>query len=166
MEIISGMNSVVRGNPEASLKSGTALALVQAQALQFMNGLQQSYTQLIEDVGSGIISLLKEFAKVPRVAAIVGVNQKSNIQEFTGDDLDLIDRVLVDVGNPLATTTAGRVQMAEQMLQMGAIDSPEKYLEVINTGKLTSLTENQSNTLAMVRQENEDLLKGLQVQAM
>ena len=53
METLSGVNSVARGNPEASLQSGTALAMVQSQALQFMSGLQQSYIQLIEDVGTG-----------------------------------------------------------------------------------------------------------------
>ena len=41
-ETISGVNSVARGNPEASLKSGAALALVQSMSLQFMSGLQQS----------------------------------------------------------------------------------------------------------------------------
>jgi hypothetical protein len=34
MESISGINSVVRGNPEASLKSGAALALVASQAIR------------------------------------------------------------------------------------------------------------------------------------
>ena len=40
METISGMNSVVRGDPEASIKSGSAMALVQSMALQFISGLQ------------------------------------------------------------------------------------------------------------------------------
>ena len=35
METISGVNSTVRGNPEASLKSGAALALIASQAIQF-----------------------------------------------------------------------------------------------------------------------------------
>lgn len=38
-ETISGVNSVARGNPEASLKSGAALALVQSQAIQFNQNL-------------------------------------------------------------------------------------------------------------------------------
>ena len=47
-ETVSGVNSVVRGNPEKSIKSGAALATIQAQAIQFMNGLQQSYIFLID----------------------------------------------------------------------------------------------------------------------
>lgn len=64
METISGVSSVTRGNPEASLKSGTALALVQSMAIQFMSRLQRSYVQLIEDVGAGIIDILKIMLKL------------------------------------------------------------------------------------------------------
>ena len=47
------------------------------------------------------------------------------MKEFTGDDLTSVNRVIVDVGNPLARTTAGRVEMAEQLLQMGVIKTPQ-----------------------------------------
>jgi hypothetical protein len=111
-------------------------------------------------VGTGLINMLRDFAAVPRIAAIVGVDSQTKLSEFTGDDLQTINRVLVDVGNPLAMTTAGRVQMAEQLLQMSLIDTPEKYLEVMNTGKLTAITSNNTNQLLLVRTENEHLLKG------
>jgi hypothetical protein len=51
METISGMNSVVRGDPEASIKSGSAMALVQSMALQFISGLQTQYVFAVEDIG-------------------------------------------------------------------------------------------------------------------
>ena len=118
METLSGVNSVARGNPEASLKSGTALALVQSMALQFMSGLQQSYIKLIEDTGSSLIQILKDFAAAPRVIAIVGKNNRPLLREFTGESISAINRVVVDVGNPLSRSIAGRVQMAEQLLQI------------------------------------------------
>lgn len=159
-ETISGVNSVARGNPESSLKSGNALALVQSMALQFISGLQQSYVQLVEDVGTGVINMLKDFASVPRIAAIVGKSNRTYMQEFTGDDLKNVNRVIVDVGNPLARTTAGRVQMAEQMLQMGLITRPEQYFQVINTGKLETMTDGINNELLLIKRENEMLVSG------
>jgi hypothetical protein len=102
METISGVNSVARGNPEANLRSGNSLALVQSMAIQFNNGLQQSYAQLIEDVGTAIIKTLKDFASVERTAILTGKNNKSNLKSFKGDDLKDIDRVIVDLGNPLS----------------------------------------------------------------
>jgi hypothetical protein len=161
METISGVNSVARGNPEASLKSGTALALVQSQALEFMSGLQQQYIQLIEDVGTGLINMLKDFGSVPRIAAIAGQNNRSEMREFTGDDLDTVNRVIVSAGNALSNTTAGKVQMAEQMLQMyGDKLSPEQYISVMETGRLESLTEGISGQVELIKSENESLADG------
>lgn len=160
METISGVNSVARGNPESSLKSGNALALVQSQALQFISGLQQSYIQLIEDVGTNLVDMLKDFASVPRIAQIAGKSNQTYMKEFTGSDLSSISRVIVDAGNPLSNTTAGKVQMAEQMMQMGIIKSPEQYISVMNTGKLETMTEGQNKQLLLVRAENERLVDG------
>lgn len=162
-ETLSGISSVTRGNPEASLKSGSALALVQSMSLQFMSGLQQQYVALIEDVGTGLINMLKDFAAVPRIAAIVGKNNRTYMREFKGEDLEGINRVIVDMGNPLARTTAGRVQMAEQMLQMNLIKTPEQYMMVINTGKLDVMTENTTSQLLLTKGENEAMVAGKRV---
>lgn len=159
-ETISGVNSVARGQPEASLKSGAALALVQSMALQFISGLQQSYVKLIEDSGTAIIQILKDYANTPKVVALAGKNQKMLLKEFTGDDLNTINRVVVDVGNPLSRTTAGRVQMAEQMLQMQIIKDPAQYIQVINTGRLDVMFEGDVSQQLLVRQENEWLSEG------
>jgi hypothetical protein len=160
METLSGVNSVARGNPESSLKSGNALALIQSQALQFISGLQQSYIQLIEDVGTNVIELLKTFAKTPRVAAIAGVANATLIKQFNSDDLSSISRVIVDAGNALSQTTAGKVEMASQMMQMGIITTPEQYISVINTGKLDTMIEGQNKELLLVRAEKEKLIDG------
>lgn len=165
METVSGVNSVSRGNPEASLQSGNALALVQSMSLQFISGLQQSYVKLIEDVGTGLIMMLQDFASVPRVATIVGKSNRTYMKEFSNKDLNTINRVIVDVGNPLAKTTAGRVQMAEQMLQMNIIQTPEQYLQVINTGKLETMTDGIDRQLLLIKAENEKMVAGEDVQA-
>lgn len=160
VERLSGINSVTRGNPEASLKSGTALALVQSMAIQYISGLQQSYIKLIEEVGTALINYLKDFAAAPRVAAIVGKNNKTILKEFSGEDLKAVNRVVVDVGNPLAKTVAGRVGMAEQMMQMGLIKTPQEYFQVINTGSLDVMFEGDQHELLLVKQENEKMMKG------
>lgn len=162
MEVVSGINSVARGNPDPkqNLRSGNALALVQSQALQFISGLQQSYIHLIEDVGTNLILLLQDFASVPRIAQISGKASATLMEEFTGDDLSSIHRVIVDAGNALSQTTAGKLEMATQMLQMGLIKTPEEYLAVVTTGKLEVMTEGQNKELLTIRAENEELFSG------
>lgn len=168
MEVISGVNAVARGNPDPkqNLRSGNALALIQAQALQFISGLQQSYIHLIEDVGTNLITLLQDFANVPRIAQIAGKSNATMMKEFSSEDLSSISRVIVEVGNALAQTTAGRVEMASQLIQMNMIKTPEEYLSVINTGKLETMTESQNKQLLLIRAENESLVEGKPVRAL
>jgi hypothetical protein len=161
METLSGVNSTVRGNPESSLKSGSALALVQAQAVQFSSGLQASYAALVEDVYTDIINILKQFAKTKRVAMIVGKYNQHLLKEFNGDDLSLISRVVVDVGNPMSKSIAGRQTIADSMLERGMLKTPEQYIAFMNTGKLESMTEAQTRELILIRQENERLASGI-----
>lgn len=167
METISGISSVTRGNPEASLKSGTALALVQATSLQYISGLQQQYVRMMEDVGTGLINLLKEFANVPRVVTIAGIANKGYIEkEFTGDDIAGINRITIEVGNPLAQTHAGRVQMASDLLQYQLISSPQEYLSVMTTGRLDVMTDPIERNNNLIRAENERMMLGVQAKVL
>ena len=166
METISGVNSVARGNPQDSLKSGTSLALVQSQAIQFMSGLQQQYVRLIEDCGTGLLNILKSYAKTTRVANIVGKSNKSYLKEFVGSDLNSINRVVVDFGNPMSRSVAGKVQMAEQMLQYGAIKDSRDFISIINTGQIESSIEGLNSELLLIKSENEQMLDGKSVQAL
>lgn len=160
METLSGVNSVARGNPEANLRSGNSLALVQSMAIQFNSGLQQSYAQLIEDVGTGIIKTLKDFASAERTALLVGKGNRSHMTSFKGDDLKDIDRVVVDVANPLSKTTAGKLEMANNLMQMGLIKSPDQYITVMKTGNLDVMLEGPLLELTYIKQENEWLADG------
>ncbi len=161
METISGINSVARGNPEANLRSGNALALIQAQAIQFISGLQHSYIKLMEDVGTNTIKMLQEFAETPRVAAIVGKGKKALLKEFKADDLQSINRVYVEVSNPISKTTGGKIDMANNLLQYQIISSAEDYFTVMNTGSLDSMVEGSQNELILIRAENEQLMEGI-----
>jgi hypothetical protein len=165
METVSGVNAVARGNPDPNLRSGNALALVQSMSLQFLSGLQQSYVMMVEDLGTGIINVLKDHATIPRMATIVGRNKRSELKEFVGDDIDSVNRVVVDIGNPLARTAAGRVEMAEQMLQMSLIKTPEQYFQVIETGNLDNMTESITSQLDLTKAENENMIDGKPVMA-
>lgn len=160
-ETLSGMNPVVRGDPQASLRSGAALGVIQANAIQFISGLQQNYIYLLEDVGMALIEMLVDYAQSPRIAEIVGESGKSYIREFKGEDLSNINRVVVEVVNPLTTTLAGRAEMAANLLQYSAGQfSPEDYYNVLNTGNLRTMTEDFESQEILIKSENEGLMRG------
>lgn len=160
METLSGVNSVARGNPESSLKSGAALALVQSMAVQFMMGLQASYVQLLEDVGSSTIDFLREYASVPRMAMIAGKSKRGMMMSFSSEDLSNVNRVQVDAGNAMAKTAAGKIELATMLIENKLITTPEELLMVIETGNLEPLTEGPTNELLSIKKENEELSDG------
>ena len=162
METLSGVNSVTRGNPESSLKSGAALALVQSMAIQFNSGLQQSYAQLLENVGTGLINILKTYASTPRLADIAGKDNAPYMAEWKSDDIQDVSRVLVDLGNPLSQTLAGKMNMAEMLIGMGSINqnNPDALLEVMETGRMDSVTMSGMKEATAIKSENEFLKSG------
>lgn len=165
-QTIAGVDSVTRGDPSANLKSGSALALVAAQSVQFSMSLQRSFAQLVEDLGTGTINILKEFATVPRIAAIAGKSNRPLMKQFKGDDLSSINRVTVDMGNAMTRTTAGKVNLAEQMMNMGLVENADQYIQVITTGKLEPVIEGKQAGLLLIKGENEGLADGIAQRAL
>ena len=161
-EVISGVNSVVRGDPTGALRgnSGSALALVQSQSVQFLNGLVASYNQLLENVGNSMIKRLKRFAQIPILAEIVGKNNKTLIQQFTADDLSNINRVQVQSANPITKTLAGKINLADTLLQAGIIKTSDDYLMVLQTGNLQPMIHGETSELLLISDENERISSG------
>lgn len=165
METISGVNSVARGNPDASLKSGVALGLVQSMAIQFMSGFQQSVINTLEDVGNFDIELNKLYANTPRVVSIVGKDKINEIKRWTAADLSLIENIYVEPVDPFSQTLAGREARADSLLQKGLVN-PQEYLTVATTGQLEPLYRRPMSELNYIRIENESLMNGKYVDVM
>ena len=160
MERYTGINEVIRGEPSPNLRSGNSLALVAAQALKFNAPLQQSYNELLEDVGTGTLDFLKQFAKAPRFYTVVGHQNKSLLREFSSDSIENVDRVEVQRAAALTNTTAGRVEIADNLLQAGLISRGQQYITVLETGKLDPLIESERTSLLNIKSENEMLFNG------
>jgi hypothetical protein len=161
-QLLSGVNASARGTPEASLKSGNSLALMLAQAIQYVMVLQQNFAQLASEVGSGVINNIQKFASGEMIAVIGGVARKSYIKTFKREDIMNIDRVSVDQGNPISQSVAGRYELMQQMLQYGALKSPDQIIQFLKTGETDSAMENKFNDALTIREENEQLKRGEQ----
>ncbi len=160
MEKYTGINEVIRGEPSPNLRSGNALALIAAQSVKFNSGLQQSYNMLLEDVGTATLRFLKQFAKAPRFFRVVGTTNRSLLSEFSSEDLEGVDRVDVQKASALTSTTAGRIEIADNMMQGGLIKRPEQYINVLETGRLDPLIEAERTELLNIKSENEMMQRG------
>lgn len=162
---LSGVNSAVRGDAPAGT-SGAALALLSQQALQFANGLQQSYVALAEDVGTFSVQILQKYANTKRVAQLSGKHNRPLLKEWSSQDIQGVSRVTIEAGNALSKTVAGRLQIADSLMQNGLIKRPEQYISVLETGILAPIYEAESRELLLIRSENEKLADGQAVRAL
>jgi len=160
MEKLSGINSVVRGDPESSLKSGAALGRMQAMAIQYSSNFQQSWAELQEDSGTFLLRMLQSFANTKRIGALAGKSNRGSMTAWTGKDLDMIDRLVCDLGNPMASTLAGRMDQADKWLDKGLIKDPSQYIQAVETGSIEPMTESPMSRLELIRKENEMLMDG------
>lgn len=159
-EKLSGINSVVRGDPDHNLQSGVALQRVQAMAIQYNSNFQFAWAALLEDVGTFILHLLKNFASTERVIALSGKHNRGAAASFKKEDIRDLDTVQVDLGNPLSRTLAGRLEIADRLLEKGLIKTPHQYTTVMETGNLDPMTEGHDAEVNLVRRENEQLMDG------
>lgn len=161
MQALSAVNSVERGMPDDQLKSGVALALVEAQSLEFQKDLKAAHNEMIADVNTDTLRLFKNKVKASRLAAIVGKGNRSHVKEIKGEDVEGVDAVIVETGSALLSTAAGRVNLADQLIKLGQIETPEQLLSVITTGKIEPLIKHRQATFDLIQLENEQIMDGI-----
>lgn len=167
MERLSGINSVVRGDPAGNLKSGASMALVHSQAIQYNSGIHGAYARLAERVGTGLLEMLQLNVKTERVAEIAGEHTAAVSRTWSGDDLEGVSRVVVELANPLLQTSQGRKQLADEWAERGWLKGPEQYAQVLTSGRAEPIYRKDRDELRLVEAENERLRKGdSRIQAM
>lgn len=166
MTKLAGMNSAAMGEIDSASMSGVALGRLQAMALQYSTNFQQSWAEIQEDTGTFSLRILQKFAKNERMMALGGKHNRGAMKSWSGQSINLIDRVVCDLGNPMSRVYAGRMDMADKLLDKGLITDPTKYLQLIQTGNIEPMLEAPTARLELIRKENEMLLDGLKPMAL
>lgn len=171
METYVSIPGTMRGQLPKEELSGAAMAMQASVALQFSAGFQKSVIRVLEDVGTGMVQDIKAFASAPRQALIVGKLDQGYLRSYSQGDFDGIDRVVVQAANPVLNTTAGKVNLADQLMKNGFFLNPQstrqekeagtmQYIQVMNQGKLDPLTQSFQSEYMAIQEDKENLLDG------
>ena len=164
METYTSIDASMRGQVKDQEMSGAAMAMQASISLQFHAGFQQSFVKLLEDVGTGMVQDLQAFASAPRQALIVGKENQGYMQSYDKSNFNGINRVVVAAANPMLNTTAGKMNLADQLLQNGMLpqgqDGAMKYIQVMNQGKLDPETQYLQSEYMAIQGDKESLLAG------
>ncbi len=160
METQLGVNSVARGEPQASLESGSALALVQAQAVTAQGPFVKAFARLVARASTNQIKILQRHLPEDRVIAIAGSDDPDSIQAFSAPSIAHIDRVDVEGVAALFSTSAGKQNAADKLLERGLITSPLAYIQFQETGRLEVATDDARRKDLFGRRVREILMGG------
>lgn len=162
MEMLAGVDAVMRSNAEAAQKinSGQHSALLTVQSVLFNAGLQKAHARQMECLMTGTIKTIKKNMSGKKIVRIVGQTSEPYLKEFTSSDMQDIDSVSVELVNPMIQTPAGKMNMAESLMNTGLIKDAQQYIGVYTEGDLPQLYRRQETQLKLIKQENEAILQG------
>jgi hypothetical protein len=165
MEKISAINGALRGTPPPQISSGTAMALLTTQAQTFNTQVENAYVNCLQEIAAMSLKVIAKFMPENDLLQLVGIKEEFSITSFRADELNKIQKIKVLTGNAISKSPAGRLAMAQDMLNSGQI-SPTEYTEVAQTGTLKNDVEDVTQEDALMQSENQQLIQGIEVEAL
>lgn len=161
MQATLGLNDVAMGQPERG-GSGAAYSLLAMAAVQQAQPQQSRIVEGIQQVGQTLLGILSQHVSEERVLQSVGESNANVLSEskWTGQQLRGVKRVIVDVGNPVEQTAAGRFELAQMYVKNGWAKSPEQVQQVLTTGRIEPLLQAERDQSLLVQAETQALQRG------
>lgn len=156
MQLQTGMNDTVLGDASKS-QSGEALRMLHSMAMQYNSGTIASYAQLCEGAMQIVIEAWATYGSGEQMIPIVGRGDRQTIVRFKAEDLGVIDSVKIELQAASLRTSAGRMDMADKLLQAGMITDPRQYLTALATGRIEHMTDAPYSERVLIDTENERL---------
>jgi len=152
------VSAIDRGDPPASLKSGSALLFVKATTAQ--NGQTQlnRVAKHHEGAAKDYLFIFTTFVRFERPVRVRG-DLSEHTDLITGEDIAGVSNVRVEMGNPLTHSLAGQIQLGDTLLERQAITADE-YLEIVDGGGLQRRLRRATDQRILVDQENAMLRRG------
>lgn len=159
---ILGIDNITAGQDVGANLSGAAMALLTSTSVQNNSQLQYAWTRFVQAIGNVTLKHIQHHMKVPKKIALAGNSRSGlvSVGELSGASVQGIQRVMVTIGSALQQTDAGKYEIATTALKEGWAKTPEQFQTVLDTGRLDALTEDLSNELLLIKQENEAIGKG------
>lgn len=165
MSEISGVHPALSGQLSSGATSGVAIATLTANAMEFINSIGKTYHICMEKTMLHAINCYKNFSKLPQKMTVTGRNNQVYRKEYTGKDFKNISGVRVIVSNPLMQTVAGRLEIAEKLMQIPKDLWPD-YVSILEGRPLEDTFKGELSQADLIFTENENLMDGKPVIAL
>lgn len=148
---------------DSAQMNAQAFAVLASMGTQLASPFQQASFEAEAKVGELYLKTLALNVPVERLLRIVGQDSKGLFSEtkWTGKDLAPVETVVIDIGNPLEQSPAGKMQLLETYRQIpGAITAPQQVAQIMETGRLEPVLKGPVDAAVLVKSENEMMAAG------
>lgn len=164
MQQMSMLNGALTGDLPPGVSSGTAIATLSANAIEFISSVQKAYNLCWEKTMLHVMNCYKNFANLPQQVNMAGRNGNISTKQFTGEDLKNITGVKIQTSNPLMQSIAGRLEIGEKLLSTPRDIWPQ-YCSILEGRPLDQIYRGDVSEMDLVYMENESLREGQEVYA-
>lgn len=159
MEIYN-ISGALRGQPPPGVTSGTAIATLATNSIEFAQNFMKADAQSLEMAMTMAMWVQKKFITTPQMIEIAGDKNQTIALEFTGSDLSTIDKVKIPIANPLLATAGGALEIANQLLDKGLIKNIRTYFQVLEGAPQEILYEKEYDQESLINKENDMMREG------
>jgi len=163
---ISGINTAVRGEPPPGVTSGTAIATLTANALEFLSAPAKSLDLGLEQLMELVFKIYSVFPETEREVMVTGKDNRAYSYKWDKSSIQRVKKIKIVRSNPLMSTLAGRSDVAEKLLQTGMIKSPQQYFRILEGAPTEELYAQELSETDLMAAENEALRRGEPVRAL
>ena len=162
MQDMSYLNGAMTGNLPAGVSSGTAIATLSANSIEFITSISKSYNLCWEKTMMHVMNAYQRFAKIPQKVKLTQKGGQTTYKDFRGEDVSNVSEMKLETVNPLMKTFAGRLEIGEKLLTMPPEIWPE-YTSILEGRPLSEVYRGAITESDLICQENEALEQGTTV---
>lgn len=165
MNQIAGLNATALGKPEGNVDSGAAMALLVNVAERYQHATQQAYDQMLYVAANQMLEFIRSNAENGYAVQVAGVGNMTYMKYFKQSQLQSVRRVQLVRENPLMATFPVRLEVFKETKDLPKDQKRQAY-QMLMTGDLSAITEDDDTQTFLITFENEELTAGRMVVAM
>lgn len=162
MQDLSYLNGAMTGNLPPGVSSGTAIATLSANSIEFITSISKSYNLCWENTMLHAVNAFSKFAKVPQQVRLTQKGGQTVYKSVLGEHVANVSGIQLETVNPLMKTFAGRLEIGEKLLSMPKEIWPE-YVSIIEGRPFGEIYKGEIGESDLITQENEALENGQKI---
>lgn len=166
MQMVYNINSAMRGAPPPGVTSGTAIATLTTNGIEFAQNFIKAYIDSMETFMTYSMWNFANFANDEMLVDVEGPNRTTLIKTVRGSDFKSVRRVVCRVSNPLMSTAAGRFEIAQNLLNTGMLPDAQTYFDVLEGAPIETMYQTIQSENSLIHRENDDLRDAKEVRAL